>query len=434
MVSYAQIWLMIQEAAVLAGVVLLVFRLRSDYGLSLLYLILGGFQYVQALLILSVYVEVIPNFMVSPGSSVLFTATLFTVLLVYVREDGTEARKLIFGIALANIVLSLLTIMIVGHLRGKGVHNLYSISGQLFVQIPRVLVLSTLVLILDVSCILAVYRALGRWLRRYQLLRIFISLLLACALDSILFTTACFVTHERYRELLYSALLSKAVAAALYAPLLSGYLRLVTTDRLNTPLWRTRIAKLASLGQYRSKYEALKREFVRDPLTRVFSRGYFDDAVPREATRAMRQSETMSLLMLDLDYFKQVNDNHGHQEGDRVLRSIGTLLLSTIRSFDIPCRYGGEEFFVILPTTDNAEAVQIAERIQDGLRELSGKRHPDPLPCKVTATVALASVPADTDNSDELLRIVDRRLYEGKHAGRNCIVSANGIVSGGSRS
>ena len=425
MSSYGQVLLLVQEAVILAAFVLLLFRMRSDYGLSLLYVVLGGFQYVQAILILSVYVEIIPHFVVSPGSAVLFTATLFAVLLVYVREDGTEARKLIYGISVANIALSLLTIMVAGHLRSRFVHNPYDLPGDLFLQIPRILVLSTLVLILDVSCILAVYRALGSWLRRYPFLRVFLSMLSAVTVDSFLFTTACFVSHEGFRDIFFSALMSKVAAVVLYAPLLTGYLRLMERDRLNAPLWETRLTDLMSMGRYRSKYEALKKEFVRDPLTRVFSRGYFDDALRREMMRATRQDEALSLLMLDLDYFKRVNDVYGHQEGDRVLRAVGALMVSTLRSFDMPCRYGGDEFCVILPGSDPAEAMDIAERLRLGLRQLSSRRHPDPLPTKVTATFAVATMSTDATSSDELMRIVDKRLYQGKHAGRDRVVQCS---------
>jgi diguanylate cyclase (GGDEF)-like protein len=423
MFSYDQTLLLVQEAIVLAAFVLFVFRLRSDYGLSLLYLVLGGFQYVQALLILSVYVEIMPHFVVSPGSAVLFTATLFTVLLVYVKEDGIEARKLIFGICIANIALSLLTMMIAGHLRSQDVYNIYNLSSELFSQIPRILVLSTLVLVLDVTCILAIYRALGRWLHRYQLLRIFISMLAASTLDTVLFTTACFVSHDSYRQIFFSALLSKAAATTLYASLLSGYLRIMESDRMNTPLWKSHIASLFSSAQYRNKYEALRREFVRDPLTRVFSRGYFDDAIGRETMRAIRQSETMSIIMLDLDHFKRVNDTFGHQEGDRVLRAIGALLLASVRTYDIPCRYGGEEFFIILPGCDSHDAVRAAEKLRTGLAQLCSRSHPDPRPCEVTATLSVATLPTDTRDCDALISIADQRLYEGKHAGRNRVIA-----------
>ena len=424
MTSWGQISLLAQEAVLIAAFIILLFRLRSDYGLSLLYVVLGGFQYIQAMLILTVYVEVLPEFVVSPGSAVLFTATLFTVLLVYVHEDGVEARKLIYGISLANVALSFLTIMIMGHMRSGLIHNPYHLSRELFAHIPRILVLGTLVLILDVSCVLAVYRALGRLLQKYQLLRVFISMLAAVGVDSLLFTTACFVQHEAYREIFWSTLLSKAGAAALYAPLLTGYLRLMESDRLNAPLWQSRLLDLFSIGRYRSKYEALRKEFVRDPLTRVFSRGYFDDALHREASRAIRCREELSIMMIDLDHFKKVNDTFGHQEGDRVLRAVGTLLLSELRSYDMPCRYGGEEFFVILPGTGHTDAAQLAAKLRSELLLLSSKQHVDPLPMKVTATFAVATLPGDADSSDALVRVVDQRLYQGKHAGRNRVVHA----------
>jgi hypothetical protein len=98
------------------------------------------------------------------------------------------------------------------------------------------------VLLAQEAVVLGVYRGLARRLRRYRLVRVFLSMLAAVAVHSLLFTTACFVTHEGYREIFCSALMSKALAAALFAPLLTGYLRLMNSDRLNAPLWQTRPA------------------------------------------------------------------------------------------------------------------------------------------------------------------------------------------------
>jgi diguanylate cyclase (GGDEF)-like protein len=135
----------------------------------------------------------------------------------------------------------------------------------------------------------------------------------------------------------------------------------------------------------------------------------------------------LSVLMMDLDHFKAVNDTYGHQEGDRVLRAVGTLLLSELRSYDMPCRYGGEEFFVILPGTGREDAANLAEKLRNELLKLSSRQHVDPLPMKVTATLAVATLPDDATSSDALIRVADRRLYQGKHAGRNRVVHSEPV-------
>jgi len=419
---FSQIALLAGESILIAAFLLFLFRLRSEYGLSLLYVVLGGFQYIQALFILSVYVEILPHFLVSPGLAVMTTATLFVVLLVYIMEDGLEARKLIYGIALANVGLSVLTIMVSKHMQSNLVQNLHDIPEALFLLTPNIMVISTLVLVLDVSIILSVYRGLGRYLHHYQLVRIFLSLLAALTIDTFLFTSACFIQHPSYAGILYSNLMARFFVGGFYSVILALYIRGAERDRLNAPLWHLRFADLVSGVRYRGKYEALKKAFVRDVLTRVYSRGFFDEALVREMARSSRSSEPLSLMMVDIDLFKQVNDKHGHQAGDSVLRAVGALLLSSSRAFDLPCRYGGDEFAVILPSADGDQAYVLATRLQAALRERCARTHPDVLPAAVTFTIGVATFPDDAQNPDGLIKIADNRLYEGKHAGKNCII------------
>ena len=101
-----------------------------------------------------------------------------------------------------------------------------------------------------------------------------------------------------------------------------------------------------------------------DSLTGLHNRRYFDEIIKKECERADRYQRPTSLIMLDLDYFKKVNDNFGHQTGDLVLQSLGKIMLELVRLSDTPCRYGGEEFAIILPETGLFEAQRIAERIR----------------------------------------------------------------------
>jgi len=266
------------------------------------------------------------------------------------------------------------------------------------------------------------YRGLGRYLHSYQLVRIFLSLLAALTIDTFLFTSACFIQHPSYAGILYSNLMARFFVGGFYSVILAVYIRGAERDRLNAPLWHLRFADLVSGVRYRGKYEALKKAFVRDVLTRVYSRGFFDEALAREMARSSRSSEPLSLMMVDIDLFKQVNDKHGHQAGDSVLRAVGALLLSSSRAFDLPCRYGGDEFAVILPSADGDQAYVLATRLQAALRERCARTHPDVLPAAVTFTIGIATFPDDAQNPDGLIKIADNRLYEGKHAGKNCII------------
>ena len=123
-----------------------------------------------------------------------------------------------------------------------------------------------------------------------------------------------------------------------------------------------------------------------------------------------------------VDNFKSINDVFGHQEGDRILVFLATVITQSIREMDLACRYGGEEFSLILPRTHINSAVQLAERIRDKLALLSDSHKPA-LARKITLTIGVAVAPEQADNAEDLVCIADKRLYIGKKRGRNCIVS-----------
>ncbi len=154
-----------------------------------------------------------------------------------------------------------------------------------------------------------------------------------------------------------------------------------------------------------------------DSLTGLANRRAFDDEMTRRYAEATRRSEPLSLLIMDIDYFKKFNDTHGHQAGDEVLRAVGEQLARTCRDMDLPCRYGGEEFAVVMPATSIADATVAAERIRTAVEETTVNFEGKQL--KVTASIGLAQLSADDDIA-RLLRRADDALYESKDAGRNC--------------
>lgn len=156
-----------------------------------------------------------------------------------------------------------------------------------------------------------------------------------------------------------------------------------------------------------------------DGLTRLFNRRYLDETLEQELTRASRYGINLSIMMFDVDHFKRFNDDHGHDQGDRVLQTIGLLMKNTCRDTDVPCRYGGEEFLIILPNTDKDGAMILAERLRheieitavDGLH--------------VTISIGVASYPnVEYAAYDKFIESADKALYVGKEAGRNCVFFA----------
>jgi len=156
-----------------------------------------------------------------------------------------------------------------------------------------------------------------------------------------------------------------------------------------------------------------------DQLTGVGNRHRLEQALALEVERAERTGEPMAAFMADLDHFKQVNDEYGHQAGDNVLAAFGQLLREQTRATDILARFGGEEFVVLLPHTGMAQAVAIAERTREALALLQI----EPVPHPVTGSFGVA-VLAPGERAEGLIRRMDASLYAAKDAGRNRVVAS----------
>jgi len=154
-----------------------------------------------------------------------------------------------------------------------------------------------------------------------------------------------------------------------------------------------------------------------DSLTKIANRRAFDDELSKRFSEWQRKTNPFSLVILDVDHFKKFNDTHGHQAGDEVLRQVAKALEHATRDMDIPCRYGGEEFGVVLPGTCARDAKGLAERIRKGIEDLRIKFEGKTL--SVTASVGLAEITA-ADDAGRLLKRADDALYTSKDAGRNC--------------
>jgi diguanylate cyclase (GGDEF)-like protein/PAS domain S-box-containing protein len=172
--------------------------------------------------------------------------------------------------------------------------------------------------------------------------------------------------------------------------------------------------------------EALRTQSIRDPLTGLYNRRYLEEMLEREIRRAVRAEQSLGILMLDLDHFKRFNDTYGHDAGDAVLRETGSFLARSIRAEDIVCRYGGEEFVVILPTADMESARSRAERIRSKLRELA-VLHQGQSVGVITVSVGVAALPAHGTSAKELLQAADAALYRAKREGRDRVVTAQGV-------
>ena len=143
-----------------------------------------------------------------------------------------------------------------------------------------------------------------------------------------------------------------------------------------------------------------------------------------ELNRANRFSSPLSLLMLDIDFFKAVNDTHGHQVGDIALKSVADIAKSTLRDFDICARLGGEEFAVLLPETNKSQAYEVAERLRLAIENSKVPLPSGGLPLTMTISIGVSSMTSKDDNIDVLISKADKALYEAKKTGRNKVCAS----------
>ena len=166
--------------------------------------------------------------------------------------------------------------------------------------------------------------------------------------------------------------------------------------------------------------ERLKSQSLRDPLTGLYNRRYMEDALERIIHTAERSKSATSVVMIDLDNFKRLNDEHGHAKGDAVLRDVAQHLVGSLRPSDVVSRYGGEELVLILPETELDDAIAKSDLLRSGIERLE-QSHGIP----ISASFGVASYPVSAVDYRQLIPIADEALYAAKHAGKNCVRAAS---------
>jgi diguanylate cyclase (GGDEF)-like protein len=161
-----------------------------------------------------------------------------------------------------------------------------------------------------------------------------------------------------------------------------------------------------------------------DGLTGIYNRRFFETRIEEEIERAKRYQGAMSVIMFDIDHFKRLNDEFGHLLGDDVLRQVSNLFNQNLRKADVACRFGGEEFAIIVPETTGEDAYAVADKLR---RVIAQTLFPG-VPRAVTVTAGVASYPVNGTTRDELVKAADEALYAGKQAGRNTVVTASSIL------
>ena len=188
--------------------------------------------------------------------------------------------------------------------------------------------------------------------------------------------------------------------------------------------WALTVTEHLSLALANLKLrETLRTQAVRDSLTGLYNRRYMEQVLDREVLRASRNHRTVGIIMLDLDNFKRFNDAYGHEAGDLLLRAVGDFLIANVRAEDVACRYGGEEFVVVLPEASLLMTQNRAEQLRKGMQSL-GVNVRGELLRAVTASIGVAAFPEHGESVADLLRTADMALYAAKRQGRDRVIVA----------
>ncbi|HET6309364.1 MAG TPA: GGDEF domain-containing protein, partial [Rhodopila sp.] len=175
--------------------------------------------------------------------------------------------------------------------------------------------------------------------------------------------------------------------------------------------------------------DQLRNQALRDGLTGLYNRRFLEEMLDRLTLEAQRRNVPLSAIMIDLDHFKRLNDQHGHSAGDAALREVARIVMASVRVTDIACRYGGEELLVLLPDCSLDHAAQVAEQLRLRIESLSDLANGQ----SVTASFGVASTADSATQPGELVKVADAALYQAKRLGRNRVEVANGRMEAASR-
>lgn len=210
-------------------------------------------------------------------------------------------------------------------------------------------------------------------------------------------------------------------------------------DYMNVPVDENEMLVRVRTQIRRKKYqEALKSQYqmsismaITDALTGLYNRHYLNSHLSNTVRQALKNSKYMALLMMDMDHFKEVNDTHGHDAGDMVLKQLASLIIQQARSSELVARFGGEEFVVLMPETDPQSALAAANRMREAVESMPFVINAAGDTVSKTISIGVATLNMESDSAENLLKRADEALYQAKHEGRNRVCVSNFVAPKG---
>ncbi|PTW53207.1 diguanylate cyclase (GGDEF)-like protein [Breoghania corrubedonensis] len=392
---------------------------RRRFGIGLFVCAIGVMHFLETYLASVFYIQ-LPFGQLSPGSTVLFSGKLMMILMLYIKEDAVVARQPIYGLLIGNFLIVGLVMLLRNHEVAPIAPG--RLPDMSFVdEMGWLMVWGTTLLFIDSIAIILLYERLGSWLKRLPFLRLFVSGAAVLSFDQAGFFTALHFYSGAPFAAMIGGWMAKVCAAFVFSFMIVAYLRFVERERpaAEHPTDGRQIADIFYTLTFRERYEDLLRQTGRDPLTGAFNRRKLELMAAEAFERDVTTAEPLSLLAIDIDRFKSVNDRFGHKVGDDVLNALSTTLARGLRSDDQLFRYGGEEFVVLSPNLGPAAAALLAERLREAVNSHSEKDFRGS-----TISIGVATAPMEATDFDALFACADARLYEAKNSGRNRVVSA----------
>lgn len=393
---------------------------RHRIGLGVFLTALGVMHFMETYLAAVFYVEV-PFGIVSPGSSVFFAGKLMMILMLYMQEDAATVRQPIYGLFLGNV----LTVGIAWALQFHVPVDMAPGRGADFSFLKEMgwlMIWGTALLYIDALGIILLYEKLGRYMQRWIVLRFLISGCVLLTFDQVGFFSALHYFLGVPIGVFWGGWIAKLVSVCIYSMLFAVYQFVVR--RHGAAITQRSVADVFHDLTFRERYNDLVSRSGRDVLTGVLDRNSMEVEGPQMLRDSQKRRDTVTVLLIDADRFKEVNDHFGHLEGDRVLKAVASQLGSALRPTDRLFRFGGEEFVVLCARTNHAEALLLAEHLRWQVAETV--RNPNGVP--ITISVGVATLNDDAASFNGLLAAADDRLYEAKKSGRDCVVGRDGKV------
>ncbi len=416
MPELANLLLLVGDALIYFGALAALLRLRRRIGLGAFFCALGVMHFLETYLASTYYVALPLGVVTSPGSTVLFTGKLMMLLLLYIREDAVVVRQPIYGLLFGNVLLfglafvmrhHTLVALTPGHVADFGFLN----------TMGALMVWGTAVLFFDCILMILLYERTRTWFGERILARLAATGALILSFDQAAFFIGLHAVTGAGLPVLIGGWIAKMGAVALYSVLATVYLvhfEQAVGRRRDEP----RIWDVFDILTYRERYEDLLARTGSDALTGALDRHSLEAHGRRAVEHAAADGRSLALLVIDIDHFKEFNDQFGHAAGDHMLKRIAAEIMATARVTDYTYRFGGEEFVVIADGAKGDDARGLAERIR---RNIAGAAVRDDA-MRVTASIGVAICPSDATDYDTLFDIADKRLYEAKAAGRDRVV------------